>query len=66
MHVLGKRTEYAKAGTWGDAWKLILAEIQKSYLGELFAHAHARVHALRSGAVTDNADDAPAAPGGES
>jgi hypothetical protein len=67
LHVLGKRDEYEKNGTWGDAWKLILGEIRASYLGEVLAQARDRVHALRTGALSD-ADDAPpepaAAPGG--
>lgn len=52
-HLLDKRAEYERNGTWADAWGVIRAEIQKSYLGPLLAHARDRVAALAASPAAD-------------
>ena len=53
LHILGKRPEYERRGTWPDAWNVIRDEICESYLGELFAYGRDRVKAKKSAPASD-------------
>lgn len=61
-HLLGKRVEYEKNGTWPDAWKVIRDEIKRCYIGELLAHARDRVNAIKVGALADDPAGAEQVP----
>jgi hypothetical protein len=60
LHLLGRQSEYAAAGTWPAVLTIVRREVEKSYLGDLLRHARERSAAIRSGSSAGLADE-PAA-----
>jgi hypothetical protein len=53
VHLVSKRSEYTRAGTWASAWQIIVREIKDSYLHALFTHARDRLLARKASGQPD-------------
>jgi hypothetical protein len=53
VHLLERRHDYEKSGSWPSAWELIRDEIQTSYLGDFFKHARDRIKAKKGSGQVD-------------